>query len=142
MAEEFLKTRPTYSPDTANMPLSPHLQIWKWSVTMASSILQRATGVALYAGSVLLALWLVSAAVSEHYYDLMVSLLGSPLGLVILAGFSWAIMFHLCNGIKYLLWDAGKLIEKETARKTVWAVIVLSFVFTGIIWWAALGMKG
>ncbi|WP_233508668.1 succinate dehydrogenase, cytochrome b556 subunit [Parvularcula marina] len=142
MAEEFLKTRPTYAPDTDKMPLSPHLQIWKWTVTMASSILHRATGIALYAGSVLFTLWLLSAAVSQAFYNQVTGLLGSPLGLLVLAGFSWAMMYHLVNGIKYIIWDSGRLLEKETAKKVVWVVILLSFVLTGLLWAVALGMKG
>lgn len=142
MAEPSLKTRPTFSPDTASMPLSPHLQIWRWTVTMATSITHRATGIALYAGSILLALWLLAAAVGERFYAPMSSLLGSPLGLLILVGFSWAISFHLCNGIKYLFWDAGNFLEKGVAKKVAWIVYIASVVLTAVIWALALGMKG
>lgn len=142
MAEETLKTRPTFSPDTADMPLSPHLQVWRWSVTMATSIFHRATGIALYAGTILLTLWLLSAAISDDFYNTVTGLLGSPLGILILIGFTWAQMFHLANGVKYLIWDSGRLLEKDTAKKVAWFVFIISVVLTALIWVVALGMRG
>lgn len=141
MADETLDTRPTFSP-SADHPLSPHLQIWKWAVTMATSILQRATGIAMYAGSVLLVLWLLSAAISDRFYQTVTGLLGSPLGIIVLVGFTWSQMFHMANGIKYLIWDSGKLLELPTAKKASWFVIIVSFVLTALIWALALGLKG
>lgn len=135
MADDTLTPRPTAPADPfATHPMSPHLQIWKWSVTMATSILQRATGIALYAGSILLVLWLLSAAVSDGFYNGVTGFLGSPLGILILVGYTWAQMFHMTNGIKYLIWDSGKLIDKPVAKKAAWTVVIVSFLLTALIW--------
>lgn len=143
MAEETLQTRPTFTPShSTERPLSPHLQIWKFTVTMASSITHRATGIALYAGSVILTLLLLSAAISDSFYNSMMGLLTSPLGLIVLAGFTWSMMFHLVNGIKYLFWDAGKLLERKTALKVAWGVYILSVILTVLVWVLAYAMKG
>lgn len=142
MADENVSTQPTFAPGGADHPLSPHLQIWRWTITMATSILQRATGIALYAGSALLVLWLFSAAVSDGFYKAVTGFLGSPFGLFILVGFTWAQMFHMCNGIKYLIWDSGSLLELKTAKTVAWTVLLSSFALTALIWAVALAVKG
>ena len=141
MADQAIDTRPSFTPGTEpDRPLSPHLQVWRWTVTMASSIMQRATGGALYAGSILLVAWLTSAALGEDSYNAVTGFLGSPFGLIILFGFTWAQMFHLCKGILHLIWDAGHLIDKEHALMCAWGTFIGSAVFTGLIWAAALMM--
>ena len=87
-------------------------------------------------------LWLLSAAISDRFYQTVTGLLGSPLGIIVLVGFTWAQMFHMANGIKYLIWDSGKLLELETAKKAGWFVIIASFVLTALIWALGLGLKG
>ena len=142
MSEQSIDTRPRYAPPTGDRPLSPHLQIWRWSVTMATSILHRATGIALYAGSVLLVLWLLGGALTEGFYDGVTGFLGSPFGILILVGFTWAQMFHLSNCIKYLIWDSGRLLQREVAKKTAWGVLMASFVLTALVWLVALSVGG
>ena len=115
-------------------PLSPHLQIWRWTITMATSILQRATGIAMYAGSILLTLWLASAALGDSVYASMQGFMGSWFGQLILFGYSWAIFFHLLNGLRYLFWDAGIGFEKATATKTGWGAVLVSLALTALIW--------
>lgn len=89
-------------------PLSPHLQVWKFHATMFASIIHRATGVAMYFGAFLITGWVVALASGEEAYAIADTVINHPIGQVIL--FLWAVatMFHLMNGIKYLLWDGPK----------------------------------
>src|SRR6185437_16375559 len=88
-------------------PLSPHLQIYRWPVTMMTSITHRATGVALAAGTVLLAWWLIAIATGPDAYDTVRMVARSPIGLIVIFGFIWSLAFHLLNGIRHLAWDVG-----------------------------------
>ena len=88
-------------------PLSPHLQIWGWTITMASSIMHRATGVALYAGTLLLAFWAIALNLGPAKFYPFGQFLTSPFGVFILGGYAWALLFHLMNGIRHLFWDSG-----------------------------------
>lgn len=122
-------------------PLSPHLQIYRWPVTMATSILHRATGCALAAGTLLLTWWLVAAAAGPDYYALVQACLGSILGRLVLLGFSWALFYHLLNGIRHLFWDAGHGYSIPVANKSGWAVIIGSVVLTLLAWILAYSWK-
>ena len=121
----------------ANRPLSPHLQVYRWEITMTMSILHRASGIALSVGSIVLAWWLTAAAVGGEYYTWVADILGSPVGLVFLAGWSLAFFYHLGNGIRHLLWDAGIGFEIPAVYKTGWTVIVLVVIATAVTWWCA-----
>lgn len=122
-------------------PLSPHLQIYRWPVTMATSILHRATGCALAAGTLLLTWWLAAAAAGSDYYALVQACLGSILGRLVLLGFSWALFYHLLNGIRHLFWDAGHGYSIPVANKSSWAVIIGSVVLTVLAWILAYSWK-
>lgn len=122
-------------------PLSPHLQIYRWPVTMATSILHRATGCALAGGTLLLTWWLVAAAAGPDYYALVQACLGSILGRLVLLGFSWALFYHLLNGIRHLFWDAGRGYSIPVANKSGWAVIIGSVVLTVLAWILAYSWK-
>lgn len=122
-------------------PLSPHLQIYRWPVTMATSILHRATGCALAAGTLLLTWWLVAAAAGPDYYAMVQSILGSILGRLVLLGFTWALFYHLLNGIRHLFWDAGHGYSLPVANKSGWAVIIGSVVLTVLAWILAYSWK-
>jgi len=124
----------------SNRPLSPHLQVYKPQLTSVLSITHRATGVALAAGTLLLVWWIVAAATGEEYFNLVQRLMASWPGLIVLLGFSWAVFYHLCNGIRHLFWDAGYGFELETAYKSGWATVVSSLVLTGAAW--AIGFLG
>src|SRR6185437_11715164 len=88
-------------------PLSPHLQIYKPQITTALSIFHRITGVGLAAGTLLLVWWLVAAARSDAAYASVSWFIRSPIGWVLLFGWSVALWFHFCNGIRHLFWDFG-----------------------------------
>lgn len=108
---------------------------------MAASIFQRATGIAQYAGSVLLTIWLAAAAMGDEIFATVQSLFASPLGLIILIGYSWSISFHMINGIRFLFWDAGYGFEKGKTTLTAWIAILGSIILTALIW-AAVFMLG
>src|SRR3546814_20011592 len=98
---------------TVERPLSPHLQIYRWPVTMATSILHRATGIALAVGSLLLAWWLLAAAAGPDYYSMVQAIMGSWLGRLALFGFTWALPSPLLSGIR----SEGRRVGKECVSK-------------------------
>jgi succinate dehydrogenase / fumarate reductase cytochrome b subunit len=115
-------------------PLSPFVDIYRWSITMALSIIHRVTGVALAIGTILLVALLFGIANGPASYETVRHFCGSWFGLIVLFGWSWALCFHLSNGIRHLFWDAGAGFEKQRAAATGWAVVVISLVATGLIW--------
>ena len=117
-------------------PMAPHLQVWRWHVTMLTSILHRATGIAMYAGMALITAWLVALASGAETYEVVEGLLLSLVGRLVLFGFTLAVMFHLANGLRYLFWDIGKGFEPKTADFT--GVLVILFAIAGTLGvWAA-----
>jgi len=115
-------------------PLSPHLSIYRWPITMVSSILHRATGIAMAVGFVLFALWLADAATGPDAYAVFTGIMGSIVGKLMLVGWSWAFFYHLANGIRHLVWDSGRGLEKEQASASAWFVIVASVLLTLVFW--------
>lgn len=121
--------------DTAQgaRPLSPHLQIWRFTVTMAASITHRGTGMVLYGGAVLLAAWALALAFSPALFSAISGFLASPLGFVVVAGYVWSLSFHLMNGLRHLYWDTGRGLGVKTAAKTAWAVYIGSVILAAVI---------
>lgn len=115
-------------------PLSPHLSVYRWPITMTLSILHRATGVALSVGLVVLVGWLVAAASGADAYGDVVALLKTPVGRLMLIAWSGAFFFHLLNGIRHLVWDFGFGLEIEQANRSAWIVVVLTVVTTVVFW--------
>jgi succinate dehydrogenase / fumarate reductase cytochrome b subunit len=120
-------------------PLSPHLQVYKPQLTSILSILHRGTGVALALGTLILVWWLAAAASGPEYFDYVQGYIGSPLGMLILFGFTYALFYHLCNGIRHLFWDAGYGFELETVYRTGWWVVGASVILTVGSWAVGLG---
>jgi succinate dehydrogenase / fumarate reductase cytochrome b subunit len=118
----------------AERPLSPHLQIYRWPVTMAVSILHRITGGALYFGTLLLLWWLMAAATSDSAFDTVQSVFGHWFGQLVLFGFSWALIHHLLGGIRHLVWDTGRGLDLKSADRLAWANILGSIVLTVLLW--------
>jgi succinate dehydrogenase / fumarate reductase cytochrome b subunit len=116
------------SPDR---PLSPHLQIYRPQYTMMLSILHRGTGVTLSAALVLLAAWLVALAAGEGCYAWVAWLLGSWLGWLVLAGVLAAFWYHFCTGIRHLVFDTGRCLEKAEARLSARVAVVAVVVLVG-----------
>ena len=124
-------------------PLSPHLQIWRFTVTMAASITHRGTGIILYGGTLLIALWLYSIVFRpELFTGFVVPFLHSPLGFVILAGYVWSLCFHLRNGLRHLYWDYGRGLVYKTATKTAWLIYVASTLLAAGVLWAGFAARG
>jgi succinate dehydrogenase / fumarate reductase cytochrome b subunit len=119
-------------------PLSPHLQVYRWQITMTMSILHRITGVAITVGAFGLAWWLVALAEGGAQYAQAAAIIASPLGMLLLFGFSLALVYHLLNGIRHLLWDMGWGFDIPEIYRSGWAVLVLTVVFTAAIWFVAL----
>lgn len=115
-------------------PLSPHLQIYRWQLTSVLSILHRASGVALSVGTLLLVWWLVAAASGPVSYVDVQRFLGSWIGLVLLFGWSLALFYHLCNGLRHLWWDTGRGLDLRSVYASGWAVLAATALLTAIAW--------
>lgn len=122
-------------------PLSPHLQVYRPMYTMALSILHRATGIVLSAALVIYAWWLIALATGPETYDRVATLLGSPLGLLVPAGLALAYWYHFCAGIRHLVWDTGRMMEKPDARRSAVYVVVAALVLTALTVWAMLRLR-
>ena len=120
-------------------PLSPHLQIYKPQLTSVLSITHRATGAVLAAGALLAVYWLYALASGAKAYAQAQALLGSWFGKVILMGLMFSLFYHLLNGIRHLMWDAGYGLELKSAYQTGWAVVILSAILTAASWAVILG---
>jgi len=121
-------------------PLSPHLQIYRWQWTMLLSIVHRMTGVALSVGTLLLVWWLVAVAMGPETYATVQSFMSHWFGRLVLLGFTWALFYHLSNGIRHLFWDTGRGYELSTGYGSAWLVVIASIVLTGLAWLAGYGI--
>ena len=127
--------------DTGGRPLSPHLQVYKPQLTSVLSILHRMTGVALAVGTLLLVWWLIAAASGADAFNMVQAVIGTWIGRLLLFGWSFALFYHLCNGIRHLFWDMGRGYELPTVAASGWAVVIISIALTGISWvWGYMSM--
>ena len=108
------------------------MQVYRWGVQMTTSILHRATGIVLPIGLLAMVWGLLSLAAGPDRWLAFTECVGSPLGMVILFGFSWALAFHLINGIRHLVWDAGYCLDIPSAEKAGKIVIAAAAVLTVI----------
>ena len=115
-------------------PLSPHLQIYKPEITSILSVFHRITGIALSCGSLLLVLWVFSLSLGKNYYEYYIIFSQSWIGVFILIGFTFALNYHLSNGIRHLFWDFGHGFEMGTVYKSGIAVVLCATIFTAFIW--------
>ncbi|EIL92176.1 succinate dehydrogenase, cytochrome b556 subunit [Rhodanobacter sp. 115] len=115
-------------------PLSPHLQIYKWQVQMVSSILHRATGIALAVGTLLVLWGLLALAAGESHFDQFKACIGSPVGIILLIGWSWSLFYHLCNGIRHLVQDTGAGYAIPQFVRSSWLSLIASIVLVVIVW--------
>ncbi|HEY1838513.1 MAG: succinate dehydrogenase, cytochrome b556 subunit [Rhizomicrobium sp.] len=109
-------------------PLSPFLQIYRWSPTMASSITHRVTGVAMAAGMVLIAWWLIATAGGPDSYAPFAAVATSVIGQIVLFGFAWSLSFHLLNGVRHLCWDIGYGFDPKSANVVSVTIYALSIL--------------
>lgn len=126
----------TSKTSATNRPLSPFMigPYYRPQLTSMLSITHRVTGVGLSAGTLFLAGWLVALASGPEAYEKFAVHVGAWYGQLILLGFSWSLLYHLCNGIRHLFWDIGKGLDIPTAYKTGYAVVVVSGLLTVAAW--------
>ena len=114
-------------------PLSPHLQAYNMvRISSGTSIMHRITGVALSAGALFLTIWLAAAAAGDSVLSVVQAVYGSLIGLLVLAGFSWALWYHFLNGLRHLAWDAGKGFELPDMHRSGKLVIAGSFILAAV----------
>jgi succinate dehydrogenase / fumarate reductase cytochrome b subunit len=118
-------------------PLSPHLQIYRWQLTMFLSILHRATGVALAFGAVLATWWLLAALHGPKTFDRFHEFAHSLIGQLMLLGWLFSLAFHFLNGIRHLVWDTGRWLSLKGAYASGYAVLFGAFILTAAIWFYA-----
>jgi len=117
-----------------NRPLSPHLQIYRWQWTMAYSILHRITGVALGVGTLLFTCWLLALADGPDSFAAIQGFIGSFIGRLLLFGWTFALFYHLANGIRHLGWDMGFGFDLKTAGITGHGAVVAATALTILCW--------
>ena len=125
-----------------NRPISPHLQVYRPQLTSVLSILHRITGVALAVGTILLVYWLIAAASGPEAFASAEAFFGSWLGRILLFGWTFALYFHLSNGIRHLFWDAGFGFELKTVYASGWTVVALAAVLTLVSFIAGFVLAG
>lgn len=123
-------------------PLSPHLSIYRVQINTVMSIVHRLTGAALYFGTLLLAAWLISAAMGESQLDRINALLGHPIGKLILFGYTWAILHHMLGGVRHFIWDTGRALTIPMVNFMSWLTIILSVALTLAVWAVGLSLRG
>ncbi len=118
----------------AARPLSPHLQIYKMPINMLMSIVHRITGAALYFGTLIVAALLVAAATSAEAYATVTGLLASWPGLIVMVGYTWALLNHMAGGIRHFIWDTGRGYDLKVVDQLSWGTLAFSLVGTVLLW--------
>ncbi|MCJ2062474.1 succinate dehydrogenase, cytochrome b556 subunit [Methylobacterium sp. J-088] len=128
---------PTARPTVAQ-PLSPHLQIYRWTWTMAMSVFHRITGTALYGGTALVAIWLLALASGPVAYSYVAGFFGSVIGRLILFVYTWILMHHMLGGLRHFAWDFGIGFDREKRLAMSRLTLIGSVALTLVIWAVAL----
>jgi succinate dehydrogenase / fumarate reductase cytochrome b subunit len=118
----------------AEPPLSPHIQIYRWYFTMALSIAHRATGIAMALGLFLLGWWLLALAAGPDSFATVAGFVDSWFGALVLFGYTPILFFHMGNGVRHLVWDAGYGFDPEVARQSGMAVLIFAGIMTIVVW--------
>jgi len=126
-------------------PTSPAAQfgggVWRWHITMAASILHRATGAGLYVGALILMAWALSLASGPDAYGVFTGLAGSLVGRIVLFGLTLCVFYHMANGVRHLVWDTGHGFKIQTADITAWLAIGFA-VLASLAFWALVMTTG
>lgn len=117
-------------------PLSPHLGVYKFMYTMSLSILHRITGLAATVGFLVFIAWLMALATGHDAYATAMRAVATPVAKLLLAGFTFAFVYHFCNGIRHLVWDTGRGLERAQARRSGVLVVLAAVVLTALVLWA------
>jgi succinate dehydrogenase / fumarate reductase cytochrome b subunit len=126
----------------AERPLSPHLSIYRPMLTMLMSIAHRVSGAANAVGFLLLVWWLVAVASGPEAYAQVSSFFAGILGRLILFLFSWSLIHHMLGGIRHLIWDTGRGLDKVSIEIFAWATIIGSTVLTMLVWIIGYWLRG
>jgi succinate dehydrogenase / fumarate reductase cytochrome b subunit len=121
-------------------PLSPHLQVYRWSWTMAMSVAHRVTGAALYGGTLLVAAWLVAAASGPQGFAMAQWVAGSLLGKLVLFGYTFALIHHMLGGLRHFVWDFGLGYEAQQRLNLARSTLFLSSLLTVLVWIVAFAL--
>jgi succinate dehydrogenase / fumarate reductase, cytochrome b subunit len=122
-------------------PLSPHLQVYRFALTMAMSIAHRITGAGLYFGTLLLAWWLLAAATDASAFATVSWFMGSIIGQLILFGFTWALFHHMLGGVRHFIWDMGYGMDHPEREYLAQGTLVGGIVLTILVWIAAYALR-
>jgi succinate dehydrogenase / fumarate reductase, cytochrome b subunit len=122
-------------------PLSPHLSIYRPTMTMAMSIAHRISGVALYAGVLLLAWFLISASADASSFAVFSDFVSSFAGRFALFLVTWALFHHLVGGLRHILWDAGYGLDAPLRDQMAWATMIGGFGLTALVWIIGLAVR-
>lgn len=120
--------------NSSKRPLSPHLQVYRLPMAAIMSISHRITGAILAGGSLLITGFLAAAMMGEESYNAVAAFMGSWFGILILAGWSFCLYYHLCNGIRHLIWDTAVMLEKSQTAISGWIVILAAVFLTAGTW--------
>jgi succinate dehydrogenase / fumarate reductase cytochrome b subunit len=115
-------------------PLSPHLGVYRWTMTMAMSIAHRITGLGLYVGTILLAWYLIATSMDAAAFNVVSGFLNSIIGRIILFGFTWALIHHALGGVRHAIWDTGYGLDKPMRDQLAWATLIGGVVLTIVVW--------
>lgn len=119
---------------TDNRPLSPHLQVYRPQLTSVLSISHRFTGIINSLGLIVVVAWLAALAAGPEAYDRLVGLLAHPVGIVAMAVWTFSLFYHLLNGVRHLIWDAGWMLDLKGAHASGYTVVGLAVVLTLLVW--------
>jgi succinate dehydrogenase / fumarate reductase cytochrome b subunit len=118
-------------------PLSPFTSIWRWHVTMVTSILHRVTGVALYGAALVLTAWAICLASGPDAYAGFLAVARSIIGQLALLAITLSAFYHLAKGLQHLVWDSGRALDVKTASLSSWVVIAFTILATVAVWFVA-----
>jgi succinate dehydrogenase / fumarate reductase cytochrome b subunit len=123
-------------------PLSPHLSIYRLTLTMAMSIAHRLTGAALYVGTILLVWWLVAASTSPRNFDLINGFFATWIGRLVLFAYTWALFHHMLGGVRHLIWDTGRGFGPAEREMLARLTLIGSISLSVLVWLVGLVMRG
>ncbi|MDQ1093562.1 succinate dehydrogenase / fumarate reductase cytochrome b subunit [Xanthomonas sacchari] len=119
---------------TRERPLSPHLQVYRWQIQMATSILHRATGIVLSVGALIIAAALLVLMLGPASWNCFRGMAGAWYGQVFLFAWSWAFAYHLCNGLRHIVQDFGHGFSIPAFVRSSWMSVIGSLVIVALIW--------
>ena len=123
-------------------PMSPHIGIYRPQLTSILSILNRMCGIAISFGTVLLVWWLVAAASGPKPFATVQRVIANPIGLIVLFGWTFALLYHFFGGLRHLAWDAGRGFSLPATYRSGWAALIATIAFTVLVWAIGLSLWG